>query len=77
MARIKMLTGVVEVGLFCHMAKAAYFGNPVSLPFNLIILFSELTLDGFSGWELYSKAPGRIGFANPSKPIVNRVCGFG
>ncbi|KAG7089761.1 ribose-5-phosphate isomerase rki1 [Marasmius oreades] len=27
MARIKMLTGVVEVGLFCHMATAAYFGN--------------------------------------------------
>lgn len=26
---IKMLTGVVEVGLFCHMAKAAYFGNEV------------------------------------------------
>ncbi|EIM19736.1 ribose-5-phosphate isomerase [Wallemia mellicola CBS 633.66] len=24
--RIKMLTGVVEVGLFCGMAKAAYFG---------------------------------------------------
>jgi len=24
---IKMLTGVVEVGLFCHMARAAYFGN--------------------------------------------------
>lgn len=24
---IKMLTGVVEVGLFCHMAEAAYFGN--------------------------------------------------
>jgi len=24
---IKMLTGVVEVGLFCNMAKAAYFGN--------------------------------------------------
>ncbi|AFR94747.1 ribose-5-phosphate isomerase [Cryptococcus neoformans] len=24
---IKMLTGVVEVGLFCGMAKAAYFGN--------------------------------------------------
>lgn len=24
---IKMLTGVVEVGLFCHMAQAAYFGN--------------------------------------------------
>ena len=22
-----MLTGIVEVGLFCHMAKAAYFGN--------------------------------------------------
>jgi len=27
MAQIKMLTGVVEVGLFCHMAEAAYFGN--------------------------------------------------
>jgi len=25
-----MLTGVVEVGLFCHMARAAYFGNQVS-----------------------------------------------
>jgi len=24
---IKMLTGVVEVGLFCNMAQAAYFGN--------------------------------------------------
>lgn len=28
---IKMLTGVVEVGLFCDMAKAAYFGNEVRL----------------------------------------------
>jgi len=27
LTKIKMLTGVVEVGLFCHMAKAAYFGN--------------------------------------------------
>ncbi|KAF8632658.1 hypothetical protein AX17_004791 [Amanita inopinata Kibby_2008] len=27
MTQIKMLTGVVEVGVFCHMAKAAYFGN--------------------------------------------------
>jgi ribose 5-phosphate isomerase A len=25
--KIKMITGVVEVGLFCGMAKAAYFGN--------------------------------------------------
>lgn len=25
--KIKMLTGVVEVGLFCRMALAAYFGN--------------------------------------------------
>ena len=32
MAQIKMLTGVVEVGLFCKMAKAAYFGNAVSRP---------------------------------------------
>jgi hypothetical protein len=30
MAQIKMLTGVVEVGLFCKMARAAYFGNSVS-----------------------------------------------
>ena len=27
LTRIKMLTGIVEVGLFCHMAKSAYFGN--------------------------------------------------
>ncbi|KZT25613.1 ribose-5-phosphate isomerase [Neolentinus lepideus HHB14362 ss-1] len=27
LTKLKMLTGVVEVGLFCHMAKAAYFGN--------------------------------------------------
>jgi len=27
LAKIKLLTGVVEVGLFCKMAKAAYFGN--------------------------------------------------
>ncbi|THG95614.1 hypothetical protein EW145_g7927 [Phellinidium pouzarii] len=27
LARIKLLTGVVEVGLFCKMARAAYFGN--------------------------------------------------
>jgi ribose 5-phosphate isomerase A len=32
MAQIKMLTGVVEVGLFCKMAQAAYFGNAVSPP---------------------------------------------
>lgn len=25
--KIKLMTGVVEVGLFCNMAKAAYFGN--------------------------------------------------
>ena len=30
MAQIKMLTGVVEVGLFCKVARAAYFGNSVS-----------------------------------------------
>ncbi|KAI0794918.1 ribose-5-phosphate isomerase [Abortiporus biennis] len=29
--QIKLLTGVVEVGLFCQMAKAAYFGNQVNL----------------------------------------------
>ncbi|KNF02736.1 hypothetical protein PSTG_04021 [Puccinia striiformis f. sp. tritici PST-78] len=25
--RLKMLTGVLEVGLFCGMAEEAYFGN--------------------------------------------------
>ena len=29
LSSIKMLTGVVEVGLFCQMAQAAYFGNAV------------------------------------------------
>jgi len=27
LVKIKLLTGVVEVGLFCDIAKAAYFGN--------------------------------------------------
>ncbi|KAG9003852.1 ribose-5-phosphate isomerase rki1 [Tulasnella sp. JGI-2019a] len=27
LTKLKMITGVVEVGLFCGMAKAAYFGN--------------------------------------------------
>ncbi|EPQ25741.1 uncharacterized protein PFL1_06735 [Pseudozyma flocculosa PF-1] len=27
LVKIKLLTGVVEVGLFCNMCKAAYFGN--------------------------------------------------
>ncbi|GHJ88986.1 hypothetical protein NliqN6_5388 [Naganishia liquefaciens] len=27
LTKIKLLTGVVEVGLFCNLAKAAYFGN--------------------------------------------------
>jgi hypothetical protein len=37
-----MLTGVVEVGLFCHMAQAAYFGNQVgSAHFNTQILRTD------------------------------------
>ena len=31
LTKLKALTGVVEVGLFCNMAKAAYFGNEVSV----------------------------------------------
>lgn len=27
LAQIKLMTGVVEVGLFCNVTKAAYFGN--------------------------------------------------
>jgi hypothetical protein len=53
MAKIKMLTGVVEVGLFCHMAQAAYFGNEVSItlffPLRLYYSFCE------SGWQRDSK----------------------
>jgi ribose 5-phosphate isomerase len=36
-----MLTGVVEVGLFCNMAQAAYFGNEVSE--RVYCLFISLT----------------------------------
>ena len=51
MARIKMLTGVVEVGLFCHMAKAAYFGNKVHFGVNHLVYwwsFSDLMVN--VGW---------------------------
>ncbi|GFZ49048.1 Ribose-5-phosphate isomerase [Saitozyma sp. JCM 24511] len=39
--KIKMLTGVVEVGLFCNMARAAYFGNEASR-----LSLSHKTIDG-------------------------------
>lgn len=29
LVKIKLMTGIVEVGLFCGMAKAVYFGNEV------------------------------------------------
>lgn len=29
LVKLKLVTGVVEVGLFCGMAKVAYFGNEV------------------------------------------------
>jgi hypothetical protein len=41
LTKIKMLTGVVEVGLFCHMAKAAYFGEAVCID---LILSSPIHL---------------------------------
>ena len=41
-----MLTGVVEVGLFCHMAQAAYFGNQVGTHY-------------FSGNAILNLFPGR------------------
>ncbi|KAL0064536.1 ribose-5-phosphate isomerase rki1 [Marasmius tenuissimus] len=50
MAQIKMLTGVVEVGLFCHMATAAYFGNQVNtlstLPGLSMFNFLSMAQDG-------------------------------
>ena len=51
MAQIKMLTGVVEVGLFCKMARAAYFGNGVSKTGMLLCTHSVLifTLLGWLG----------------------------
>jgi ribose 5-phosphate isomerase len=29
LVKIKLLTGVAEVGIFCDVVKAAYFGNQV------------------------------------------------
>jgi hypothetical protein len=52
-----MLTGVVEVGLFCHMAKAAYFGNQVGclgylLPKSkLIIIIGWFCDDQMERWN--------------------------
>ncbi|KAF5391024.1 hypothetical protein D9757_003930 [Collybiopsis confluens] len=46
MAQIKMLTGVVEVGLFCHMALAAYFGNEVRVFCDQPIASPHKKLDG-------------------------------
>ncbi len=40
--KIKMLTGVVEVGLFCGMAQAAYFGNAVSTVILIDPLFTNV-----------------------------------
>ena len=45
MSQIKMLSGVVEVGLFCHMAKAAYFGNEVGLP--EVLYFTQVQADDY------------------------------
>ena len=52
-----MLTGVVEVGLFCGMAQAAYFGNNVGF-------FSTLNvpcLIATAGWERYHQMARRAG----------------
>lgn len=38
-----MLTGVVEVGLFCNIARVAYFGNEVPY-FNSIHVEVEFSL---------------------------------
>jgi hypothetical protein len=56
--KIKMLTGVVEVGLFCGMARAAYFGNEdgsvTVCDFTLswrFILSGMLVIDKVERWE--------------------------
>lgn len=43
-----MLTGVVEVGLFCHMARAAYFGNAVRIPFYALHSFFSYQMKFFT-----------------------------
>jgi hypothetical protein len=57
--KLKMLTGVVEVGLFCGMARAAYFGNEdgsvtvrTSLRDHLLRRFSNFfSIDAMERWE--------------------------
>lgn len=48
LVKIKMLTGVVEVGLFCKMAKAAYFGNEVSVSFPHALHYSIFPTRSFA-----------------------------
>ncbi len=49
-----MLTGVVEVGLFCGMAKAAYFGNEVccDIPIRLAQLKGESSRMGRCKYDI-------------------------
>lgn len=50
--KIKMLTGVVEVGLFCDMAEAAYFGNAVGRLICSRMWFSrDNAIFPMAGWE--------------------------
>ena len=48
LVKLKLLTGVVEVGLFCGMAKVAYFGNEVP---SLAVKLQASSLIDTSGWE--------------------------
>jgi ribose 5-phosphate isomerase A len=60
MAKMKMLTGVVEVGLFCHMAKAAYFGNEVRPTLFLTLLLLKISSANQDGSVTAKWNDGRI-----------------
>ncbi|GAA5867062.1 hypothetical protein JCM8547_008428 [Rhodosporidiobolus lusitaniae] len=53
--RIKMLTGVLEVGLFCNMAEAAYFGYPDGTVTARLQDGRRTTVDASKGLEIAAK----------------------
>lgn len=60
LTKIKMLTGVVEVGLFCGMARAAYFGNQVGFAVQFLYSDAECCYVALSlvGWKRHYSLGG-------------------
>jgi len=67
LTRIKMLTGVVEVGLFCRMAKAAYFGE---VDGSVTIRLKDGKTETVDSPSLSGKAIGTTGIT-PALPSEN------